>query len=290
MKAKKILLLLLAVIFVFAAASCGGGTKSCNLCVDEDGDGTCDVCNKEMPKEEIKDIPLVEDGEPTFQVILGKDTSTAVRQAVTSDMKSEVRQAYGTAIDAFIEGSELDEEIDIEILVGNVTSRGDKYSFDGHTLGKEGFAIQIVGSKIIINGGSDETLIKAIENFTEFLVNRDSFDEVVMTKADTVLEVQDGYKVTSLKVNGTDMRGYTFAVDLTRSYYKEVAESIQDTFYDKTGYWFNIVDIENATDKSVVLKHVDGAWGEDSFKVSVKGSQLVIECGFDNMLGKSQFF
>ena len=259
MKLKKILLMLLALSLIFAIASCGGGAKGCDSCVDDDGDGICDVCKKKIPEDEIADVPLFEDGEPTFQVVLAKNLDNAVRKAVNSTLKVKVKDAYDVSIDSFTEESENDEEIDIEIIIGNVTSRGEKYFFDGHTLGKEGYVIKIVGSKVIINGGSPESLAAAVEEFTEFLLDQDDYYEVTMTKEDTVLVVQDDYKIDSLKVNGNDMKGYTLAADLTRKYFEEAAISIQDVIYEKTGYWLNIVDIENATDKSLVLKHVDGA-------------------------------
>ena len=242
-----------------------------------------------MPEEEVADVPLFEEGVPTFQIILAKNTVVSVLQAVNNTMKADIQDACEYDIDVFMEEDENDEEIDIEILIGDVTSRGDKYLFDKYTLGKEGYIIKIVGSKIIINGGSDKALIDAIESFTEFLLDKDELYDVVMTKEDTVLEIQDDYKVDSLKVNGNDMKGYTIAADLTRKYYRSSAEAIQDTIYEETGYWFNIVDIENATDTSIVMKHVDGKTGEDSFKVYADGTQLVIECAFDNSLENTAF-
>ena len=171
-KVKKILLILLTLSLVFAIASCGGGSKGCDTCVDDDGDGICDVCKKEMP-EEVADVPLFEEGVPTFQIILAKNTALSVFQAVNNTMKADIQDACEYDIDVFMEEDENDEEIDIEILIGDVTSRGDKYLFDKYTLGKEGYIIKIVGSKIIINGGSDKALIDAIESFTEFLLDKD---------------------------------------------------------------------------------------------------------------------
>ena len=78
---------MLALSLVFVIASCGGGAKPCATCVDSDGDGICDVCKNEMPEEEILDVPLFEDGEPGFRVILGKTIASSVKQAVNSTLK-----------------------------------------------------------------------------------------------------------------------------------------------------------------------------------------------------------
>ena len=109
-RAKKIFLVLLALSLVFAIASCGG-TKGCDTCVDGDGDGICDVCKKAMPEEEVADVPLVEDGYPTFQVVLAKNTSSTVRQAINTTLKAKIKETYDVAIDSFTEESNNDEEI-----------------------------------------------------------------------------------------------------------------------------------------------------------------------------------
>ena len=44
LKVKRILFLFLAVLLMFAIASCGGGAKPCDTCVDCDGDGICECC------------------------------------------------------------------------------------------------------------------------------------------------------------------------------------------------------------------------------------------------------
>ena len=272
---------------MLAIVSCGGNSNKHDVCVDGDGDGICDVCDKTMPEEEVADLPLFEDGEPTFQIVIGKSEPNTVKHAAKSSIQETLKDKYDVDVYLFTEGSDEDANMDIEILIGNVTSRGEKYIFDEHTLGKEGYAIKIIGEKIIIDGGSEEAVIEAVELFAEEILGGDDITDLVMTKDDVVVEIQDDYKVTALKVSGTDMRGYTIATELTRTHYKDVALELQDTIYDKTGYWFDVVDIENATDKSIVIKHVDGITGSESYKVSAKGSQLVIACSYDNYLERA---
>ena len=272
---------------MLAIVSCGGNSNKHDVCVDGDSDGICDVCDKTMPEEEVADLPLFEDGEPTFQIVIGKSEPNTVKHAAKSSIQETLKDKYDVDVYLFTEGSDDDANMDIEILIGNVTSRGEKYFFDEHTLGKEGYVIKIVGEKIIIDGGSEEAVIEAVELFAEEILGGDDITDLVMTKDDVVVEIQDDYKVTALKVSGTDMKGYTIATELTRTHYKDVALELQDSIYDKTGYWFDVVDIENATDKSIVIKHVDGITGSESYKVSTKGSQLVIACSYDNYLERA---
>ena len=287
MKTKKFLLVLLTLSLVFAIASCGGGSTTHTECIDEDGDGLCDVCDKEMPAEEAAEVPLFEDGEPTFHIVIGKNEPNTIKHAIRSSIQDALNDEYDVDVPAFFEESDEDDQTDIEILVGNVTSRGEGYIFDEHTLGKEGYIIKIIGSKIIIDAGSEDALVTAVEIFAEKLFEGNDITDLVITDKDTVHEIQNDYKVTSLKVNGTDMKGYTIATELTRKHYKDVAEILQDMIYEDTGYWLNIVDIENSTDKSLIIKHVDGIVGEDSYKVTAKGTQLFIECSFDNYLERA---
>jgi len=83
-----------------------------------------------------------------------------------------------------------------------------------------------------------------------------------------------------LTVNGKDLSGYTIAAELSRAYYSEAAEAIKAA----TRSTLDIVDISEATESSIVLKHIEKVSGEDSFRVYVSGTQLVIECAYDNML------
>jgi len=287
---RKFLLLLLAVTIVLAMASCGGSAK-CDACVDEDGDGICDVCKTKIEDEtgggKVDDVVLIEDGETIFQIVLPQNASGVVKQAVNTSIKAVFRNAHDIDVDVITEGSEDDVPIDCEILIGNIKSRGDKYFYDGHNLGKEGYAFQIVDKKVLISAGSDEQLATAIEKFAKDILIPDDPTNVKMTADDVVMKPQTGYKITALKVNGTDMKGYTLATEFARDGYPEAARSIQDTIYTRTGYWFELVDIEQATEKSFVIKSIPKVEGEESFTITANGSQLVIECAYDNMLERA---
>ena len=281
-KVKKLLVVLFTLSFILALVSCGATV--CTECVDGDGNGLCDNCDKEMPKTETNDIVLFEDEEPTFQIILAKGISNEVKQAVNTGIKAVLRNTKNISLDVFTEGDKSESETEIEILVGNVTSRGDKYTFDAHVLGKEGYAIRIVDNKILINAGSDEKLVEIINKFATDVILKDDMSSIVMTADDCIEKKQTGYKITSVKVNGNDMNGYTIAADLANPDHKAIAVEIQDTFYSRAGYWFEIVDIKDATEKSFVIKSIPKTTGTDNYKIYADGTQLVIECAYDNVI------
>ena len=289
-KLKKTLYVMLFFMLVVALVACGGNAK-CGTCVDEDGDGICDVCKTKIEDKteggKPDDVVLIEGGEAIFQIVLPSDAPAAVRQAVNTGIKAVLRNVHDIDVDVVTEGNADDAEIDVEILIGDIKSRGDEYFLDGHTLGKEGYAFQIIGKKVLINAGSEEQLVTAIEKFAKNILIPDDPTNVTMTADDIVMKPQTNYKITALKVNGTDMKGYTLATELTREGYSEAALSIQDTIYTRTGYWFEIVDLENATEKSFILKNIPKVEGDGSFKISAQGTQLVVECAYDNMLERA---
>jgi hypothetical protein len=152
----------------------------------------------------------------------------------------------------------------------------------------EGYVIKIADSKIIINAGSDDALCDAIDEFLEDIIEigdkEKDFENLVMKTEQQIGVVQDDYKVTSLSVDGKDMKGYTIALNRGNSYHIDAAKAFQQTVYERTGYWFEIVAEDKATDASVVIKSVLQDAVAGGFKVSANAKgQLVIECGYDNM-------
>ena len=106
-----------------------------------------------------------------------------------------------------------------------------------------------------------------------------------MTAEQIVEFVQSDYRITSLKINGQDMKGYTIAVDQSNAQYKKTAQDLQNLFYTRAGYWFEIVSLDKA-DKSIILQRVEkSADFPNGFEISVNDkSQLIVKCAYDNML------
>ena len=266
-----------------------GAAVACAECVDDDGDEECDVCGSAV-EPAVVELPLLIDGEPNFQFVLASGTNIDVRRTVEQTVIRTIKTKTGVELTSVTEGASNDEEMEIEVLIGNVSSRGERYLYDEHTLGKKGYVIKIVGKKIIINGGSVDAFVEAINEFSEDFLGFDgrNIDEnAIMSSKDSIEEIQDDYKVTSLAVNGTDMKGYVIAADSTVEYYSSAALNLQDTLYTRTGYWLEIVPLENAPSKAVVMRSIPKVSGSDSFKIYADGETLFIDCAFDNMLANA---
>jgi len=283
---KKILFILLTLTLAISLFACGGGDDPCKTHSDENEDGKCDKCGETVKQEtpSASEIILIENGEANFQIAYAQAPSKVLN--AINGIKISLSK-IGIDIVSSIE--KADNEQECEILIGNITKRADKYKTDGHDYGAEGYVIKIIDSKIIINAGSDDALIEAVEKFSKDILgltkDTDDLTDVVMTADQQVEVIQDDYKVTSLSVDGKDMKGYTLAVDKNNKYHSAAAKVLQETFYERTGYWFEIVDTDKATDSSIVIKAVAKDAVEGGLKISTNSKkQLVIECGYDNMI------
>ena len=288
-KIRTLLLILLTLTLAFCLFACGGGGDDDNPCTshtDANEDGKCDACGEklETQKPTPTELKLIENGEPKFQIVYSKDFKSD-EVFIVNKIKSALAK-FEIAVDVVAESEENAKEC--EILIGDVNARGDKYFYDGHTLGKEGYVFKIVDSKVIINAGSTEMLAEAVEEFIEDVLGikkeTESLSSVIMSSDQQVEEIQDDYRITSLSVDGNIIKSYTIAVDKTNSYHVTAAKTLQDAIYERTGYWLKIVNRDEANN-SIVFDKVSKTAVEGGFKVSTNSKkQLVIECGFDNKI------
>ncbi len=320
---KKLLLLLLSLSISFSLFSCSLFGKSdggkddddeeiceehedddedciCDLCdeelhEDDDDDGVCDYCDEELESkgdggdgnEDPEDeVVLIENEDINFQIVYEAGLSNEVYQRIDYAITKVLRNDFDVNVNVVKDGSADDEEEEIEILIGDIKSRGNGYFLDEHTLGKKGYAIKVVGSKIIINAGTESLLMDTIDMFAEdvLMLEEDYLEDVVFTTNDNIVEIQDDYKITELIIDDTDMRDYTIAVDMNNEYLLGGALTFQDSIYARTGYWFDIVDIDDADDESIIFKTKNKVYGAaDGFLIYTSGGKLIVECAFENM-------
>ena len=298
---KKLLCILLASLLFMFFVSCGDDLpEECTVHNDGDGDGKCDSCDKSLePEGDPDDDPtgdggqgaeelvLIKDGKANFQIVVSKNNGgSAVQKAVKNivdtldDLGVEVKHVTETETNV----------AECEVLIGAPTTRGADYEYDIHDLGPEGYAIKLIKGKILVVAGSEAGLIDAIDIFTEDFLGIDKktkeLDTVVVKASQSVEEIQDDYRITSLSLDGEDMRGYTIAADVSDKTVKTVAESVQTTLYQRAGYWLDIVSLDKA-DKSIVIKVNENTYEGNGFYVDVKDGQLIFETEFPNKLEES---
>lgn len=266
-----------------ALFACGG---SCKNHADTNGDGLCEECGKaaEPSGETAHDLTLIKDGEALFDIVLGEDASVDVRFTITS-LKETLKSA-GINVDVLDNDSTQEKEC--EVLIGNVTTRGKEYQLDRYSYGMDGYAIKIIGEKLLIVGGSDESLESAIERFIDNILEADDIDDtstVIMTTDMQKEIIQDDYEIKSIKIGGADVKDYTIAVDSTDKYLLSGAIRLQTEIYKRSGRFLKLVALSDAGDKSIVIKSAPKDDSpEDSFRINVRGTAMFIEIEYSNEL------
>ena len=302
----KVLLMLLIAAMALGAVSCGEDVpEECKVHTDEDGDGKCDVCKAAVEPEEpeqkpeepptSKGVELIKDGEVKFQFVVSGELGSSVK-AIDNLIKDMKKEDY----DVVKVNDVASSKQDIEVLVGPVTSRGDEYYVDPHTIGYDGYIIKVVGTKVlIVGGGSSSAIEKAIKEFEEdFLELDDEPENVTVTSkmdVDKSMKKED-YRIPSISVDGADVADYVIKVDresaLTKyqSAYTSAAKTLQDTLYQKAGYWLPIVETVEDDDKVIYIADVEDA-GKKGFRTIVRDDDVYIECAYCNKFEKafSQF-
>ena len=322
---KRILMLVLALALVFTLFACGDKTCKhvdddedglcdeceeciehldddedgvCDYCdecvehVDDDEDGVCDNCDEEIEDEggETGDgIALTGDGEIFFGLVLGSDVGS---NKMIVDTYVDILAELGYEL-SVVEDKKGNEECDIEVLIGTVTSRGEEYEYDRYSLGAEGYVITAIDdTKIVITGGSETSLGDAITKFFEEILEiddkADDVYEVVFTDENDEVVVQDNYRITSLSIDGNDLKGYEIVVEKGATAYKSAAEELQNFFYQRAGYYLPITTPDKAGNKTISFVSVakDKA-GINGFRVRVEGGNLLIECAYNNLFDKA---
>ena len=275
-KLKVVLMIFLTLTLTFSLFSCFGCKHA-----DGDKDGICDKCEEKIILTP-KDVTLIDKaGNPLFQIVLGDDVDPSSSLAV----KEFVLALEEIDIEVEIVDDEEETIADCEILVGTVKTRGKIFEIPGRSLGNDGYVVKIVENKILINGGSADALKKAFKTFVEDIIEFEGdefWDVVTMTPDEQIDESQSEYDITSLSVAGEDMEGYVIAANPTNATHLNGAKTLQDTIYKRTGYWFEVVDLKNAPEKAIVISEIPKVYGDESFKISVDGKTLKIDCAFEN--------
>ena len=276
MKPKRILAIILALLMAAslctALASCGG----------ESGDGGGDDNGGTTPPS--GELTLVDGGNPTFSFVYSKDISQAARTLANKTFNS-INKVMNK--DAAIDYENDENEQQIEIIVGTPSYRGEECAIDYHYLGPEGYAVKLVGTKILVLYGSDNSVGAALDHLKETVFGITSKTKKladVVVSEDKLIEEKQIFTLTSATVSGNDLKSYVF--DYPTSVRTE-AQAMQNDLYNKAGIWL-AKGSAGGEKKAVIIRVIENG-GEGStpngFRVYVDADEnLVIETEFTNKL------
>ena len=281
-----------------ALFACGGDTDPCTEHVDADANGKCDNCDAAVEPEGGSEggegnadvIELIKGGAATFQIVSTEDTALFIGKPLTNFVK--------TLNDCIAEGNvkavyENAEAKTVEIILGQVATRGDALAgTDPYAYGYEGWSVQIIGTKIVVLGGSAGAYKDALAYVEEtvFGINDAtvSIDGVTMTKELAKTEQQTKFAV-NVKIGDTSLNEYVFAINSGDTYAIEAIDSMRTAIYKKTGAYLKTVHINAlaADQKAIYIETVE-LGGEkttaEGARIYVEGGNLHIETEFPNKL------
>lgn len=257
---------------------------------DSNTDGVCDLCGEGMPGT----IPLVDkDGKTSYKFVLGTGLGSYPRRMITYLIDD--LDGLGVQIEQNKEAA-----VDYEVLFGTINNRESKYILDVHDYGIKGYTVQVIDNKIIVLAGSDDAYIEAIEilrtdffGLTEAVLNRgEQLKSVYVYSDKNVTKVQDDYNITQITLFGEDIREYKIAYDMSAgidttvlSETKKAATALQKLLYENAGYWLDIVDASQVTDKIIFFGKVDKC-GDNAFAAKFESGKISFTSEYTTSLEK----
>ncbi|MCQ2428488.1 MAG: hypothetical protein MJ137_08890 [Clostridia bacterium] len=217
---KKLYCILLAVMMLAAMAACSGGGENTDTTAATEPESTA------APAE-----PLKLTGDSPYRIVYPEDADAEVKQAAM-DIQKKIQQVTGKKLelktDLLVAAAGL-TEIPNEILVGE-TNREASADVRSTLLYKD-YAIKAVGTKLVICGGGTKSTVSAVNDFL-----RSHVDAEAVIPADFSLRFDGKYPVSSLKINGTDIREFAIVyASREKSIYNDAMTSFAERVRDLTG-------------------------------------------------------
>ena len=260
-----LLCLALAITLSFALASCGGGEAS-----DGTGGGNINPAPAPTPTE---DLVLIEGGVAKFQFVFAADVSDQVKTLANNTIKT-INKILDD--DAKIVTETENNAQDVEIIIGTPKHRGDAYAIDYHYLGPEGYAVKVVGTKVLVLFGSDNALGSALDHMKATLFGVTSktkeFKDVIAS-ADKLIESKQEFTLVSATIAGNDLDDYKLVYNTEEG--RIALTTIQTNLYKNTGRWLEVIS-EGETkpaDKIIYFNYL----GKNSEKTTPNGYRAYID-------------
>ena len=300
---KKLLVLLLALTLCFALIACGGDA-GCTSHADANSDGKCDSCGAPVEPQgggeenggtaNADTIELVKGGSATFQIVSTKETSDMVGKNLTNFIKTLNDCINSGNVSAVYDDA---AEKTVEIIIGAVATRGDNYNdtnSNPYAYGYDGWAVKIVGNKIVVLGGSAGAYKDALRYLEETVFGIDdttvSVDNITMTAEQVKIDAQTKFDV-NVKIGEAPLNEYVFVINSGDSVAGEAINSIRTQLFKKTGAYLKTVYSNElaAGQKAVYVEtlELNGAkTTPEGARIYVEDGNLHIETEFKNKLAE----
>ncbi len=285
MSMKKHILPLIALLLLVAVAltSCGSLVPSYRQPSDgggaevtppsdggEGNDG--DTENKKDPTK----LYLVDDGKINFSFVYSPSEQSS---EFRSHIFSSISALHKLGITAEAVRDDLDpHDLEYEVLIGTFVGR-DEATVSKYILGNKGYTIRVVGNKIVILGGTEESLTLAFDLFVSQYLRFDDGTKSITLDKDHNKTVRETYAITSLSVDGVELSdgGFKLVCDPNDESAMAAARLMQVRMYDSAGYYLEITERHDG--RAIVLRSAEKS-DDDGFKAYTSDGSLYIECQY----------
>ena len=263
-KITRLLMILLCVAMILS--SCSGGEGEVTTEPMDSGEAT--------EATEIGNITFIADGATEYMLVRSEKASKKVTEAFTG-LRNAIKDTYGTAIklaDDFEKpGTDPETRYAYEIVVGSTNREESSAALEG--LGYSDYVIAVIGNRLVINGGSDDAVVSAVEHFIEKYVTGSSLELPGNLRETVVSE----YEKTGVTIDGTPLSDYVIVYG---SSYADYAKTFADRVGKVTGIRFELVSDKNdVTEHEIVIgatgrTGIATGFGTDDFEIKVSGKSL----------------
>ncbi|MGM9643291.1 MAG: glycerophosphodiester phosphodiesterase family protein [Eubacteriales bacterium] len=261
------LILLLAAAMLFA--SCTGN-----------GTATTEETTAEAP--EAEKLSIIADGATEYKLIRSEKASSEIKSAFTR-LRAAINEKYGVSIvlddDFEMPGTDVSARHPYEILVGATNREESGAALNG--LGYNDSVIAVKGSRVVISGGNDEAVVRAVDLFIEKYMTDGS-----LSLASDLLDVTKAeYAKENVTVGGVPLGEYTVAY---ASGYADYAKELAHRIGKLTGARLNVVVERNAPEEHVITVKLDVSakdGGPDDFAIRSSDTSLTVSAGNKTAVG-----
>ncbi len=248
----KFLLLLLAAAMIFAACEGGGDTTSA-IETDEMTDA---------PSAE--DIKIVADGASEYKIIRGERAGNDVINAAVA-FRAEIREKYGISLkiedDYEKPGTDPATRHQFEILIGS-TNR-EESSAATEELSYNDSVIAVIGSRIVISGGNDEAIIRALSLFSEKYLAQDG-----ITLPGDLHEINAAeYQKQNITIGGIPLEDYVIGYN---SGYSDMAKELAHRLGKLCGVRMRLSNAKDVENEHMIFVSVGSYYANIYDSVPVK--------------------
>ena len=247
---------------------------------------TEDPTEEDPTTEDSGEVILVDKSVTKFKFVVADGSSADINMTI-GKLVTELEK-YGVSTEILFDNQET--ATSCEVLIGAVKSRGDQYKLDPHAYGWDGYTVKVIGNKILILGGSEESLNKAIEAFKKDIlgINKKTkkITDAKMTAAQNIEVIQDDYAVKSVTIAGNDLKSYNIVASTDERTEYNTAKAVQELLYKKLGTWLDIVEPSAEYTNAIVidLTNARDCISDKGFVLNVSNGSILIDCGFENKI------